>query len=182
MHGLSDTHLEVLIEEATVDAHDEDEQPTGLHTMLVDHLTIPFETTVLATSVTVDSVDLTPGSRIIAWCTRAPHRQAIAILDLPLPGRRRMDPRLPTPDRLSTTDPARGEGDRMTLIGRLRHAAASSGSPAWKSTSRWGANTSGRAVASVVTYEPNRVMRTITAESGLQRSGPAPASAWEARP
>ncbi|MCY0924594.1 hypothetical protein OS965_42165, partial [Streptomyces sp. H27-G5] len=45
----------------------------------------PFETTVLGTGVTVDSVDLTPGSRIIAWCTRGPHRQAIAILDLSAP-------------------------------------------------------------------------------------------------
>lgn len=90
MHELSDTQLEALIEEATVDAHDEDEQLTGFYTMLVDHLAIPFETTVLGTSVTVDSVDLTPGSRIIARCTRGPHRQAIAILDLPLP--------TPTPD------------------------------------------------------------------------------------
>ncbi|MEY9997598.1 hypothetical protein ABIE67_009717 [Streptomyces sp. V4I8] len=81
MHELSDRQLQDLIEEATVDAYDEDEQLTGFYTMLVDHLAIPFETTVLGTSVTVDSVDLTPGSRIIAWCTRGPHRQAIAILD-----------------------------------------------------------------------------------------------------
>ncbi|MDX2565237.1 hypothetical protein PV371_37155 [Streptomyces sp. TX20-6-3] len=85
MHQLSDTQLEALIEEATADAADEDEQLTGFYTMLVDQLAIPFETTVLGTSVTVESVDLTPGSRIIAWCTRGPHRQAIAILDLPLP-------------------------------------------------------------------------------------------------
>ncbi|KPI15871.1 putative protein family, calcium binding protein, CcbP [Actinobacteria bacterium OV450] len=85
MYELSDRQLQDLIEEATVDAYDEDEQVTGFYTMLVDRLAIPFETTVLGTSVTVDSVDLTPGSRIIAWCTRGPHRQAIAILDLPLP-------------------------------------------------------------------------------------------------
>ena len=34
--------LDALIEEATVDAHDESEQTSGFYTMLEDHLAIPF--------------------------------------------------------------------------------------------------------------------------------------------
>ncbi|MDT0453657.1 calcium-binding protein [Streptomyces hesseae] len=84
MNELSEQRLQTLIEEATVDAYGEDEQLTGFYTMIADHLALPFETTLLGVTVTVASVDLT-GDQIIAWCTRGPHRQAIAILDLPLP-------------------------------------------------------------------------------------------------
>ena len=39
--------LEAMIEEATVDAYGDDEQLTGLFTMIEEHLAVPFTTTVL---------------------------------------------------------------------------------------------------------------------------------------
>jgi hypothetical protein len=76
--------LEAMIEEATVDAYNDDEQLTGLFTMIEDHLAVPFTTTVLGVEVTVPKVDLTADT-IVAVCTRAGHRQQIDLLDLPLP-------------------------------------------------------------------------------------------------
>jgi len=75
--------LEAMIEEATVDAYD-DEQLTGLFTMIEEHLVVPFTTTVLGMEVTVKKVDLT-GDSIVAVCTRGRDRQRIDLLDLPLP-------------------------------------------------------------------------------------------------
>lgn len=46
-----------MIEEATVDCYNEDEQVTGLFTMIEDNLALPFETTVLGMAVSVASVD-----------------------------------------------------------------------------------------------------------------------------
>ncbi len=77
--------LEAMIEEATVDAYGEDEQRTGLFTMLEEHLDVPFTTTVLGGEVTVRGVDLTPDGRILAVCARGRARQLIGILELPLP-------------------------------------------------------------------------------------------------
>ena len=76
--------LEAMIEEATVDAYNEDEQLTGLFTMIEDHLVVPFTTTVLGVKVTVKKVDLTADS-IVAICARGRDRQRIDLLDLPLP-------------------------------------------------------------------------------------------------
>jgi hypothetical protein len=76
--------LDALIEQATVDAYNDDEQLTGLFTMIEEHLAVPFSTTVLGVDVTVQKVDLT-GDEIVAVCVRDRHRQAIGILDLPLP-------------------------------------------------------------------------------------------------
>jgi hypothetical protein len=73
--------LEAMIEEATVDAYNDDEQSTGLFTMIEDHLAIPFTTTVLGVEVTVRNVDLTAGS-IVAICTPGRHQQKIDLLDL----------------------------------------------------------------------------------------------------
>ena len=61
--------LEAMIEEATVDAYDDDEQFTGLYTMLEEHLAVPFSTTVLGVEVTVRKVDLTADT-IVAVCSR----------------------------------------------------------------------------------------------------------------
>ncbi|KAB1141710.1 hypothetical protein F7R91_31350 [Streptomyces luteolifulvus] len=82
---LSEAQLDELVAQATVDAYDDEEQLTGLFTMIAEHLAVPFETVVLGVKVTVKKVDLLPGSRIVAVCTRDRHRQAIGILDLPLP-------------------------------------------------------------------------------------------------
>lgn len=76
--------LEAMIEEATVDAYGDDEQLTGLFTMLEEHLAVPFTTTVLGMEVIVQEVDLTVDS-IVAVCARGRHRQKIDLLDLPLP-------------------------------------------------------------------------------------------------
>jgi hypothetical protein len=82
---LSKAELDALVEEATVDAYDEDEQLSGFHVMIADNLALPFQTTVLGVEVTVKKIDLLVGSGIVAICIRGSHRQAIGILDLPLP-------------------------------------------------------------------------------------------------
>ncbi|MHC0433035.1 hypothetical protein ACX6XY_23095 [Streptomyces sp. O3] len=85
MDGLDTAELEAMIEEATVDAYTEDEQRTGLFTLLEEHLTLPFTTAVLGVEVTVRDIDLTPDGRVVALCTRGRVRQSIGILELPLP-------------------------------------------------------------------------------------------------
>jgi hypothetical protein len=73
-----------MIEEATVDAYNDDEQLTGPYTMIEDHLAVPFTTTVLGVEVTVRKVDLTADT-IVAVCAAGRHRQRLDLLDLPLP-------------------------------------------------------------------------------------------------
>ncbi|WP_236652130.1 hypothetical protein [Streptacidiphilus neutrinimicus] len=70
MGALSNAELEAMIDEATVGVHGEDEQLTGLYTMIEDHLAVPFDTTVLGVEVAVNGVDLTQDGRIIALCSR----------------------------------------------------------------------------------------------------------------
>ncbi|MEU0478025.1 calcium-binding protein [Streptosporangium sp. NPDC006013] len=53
MGELSKAELDALVEEATVDAYNEDEQLSGFHVMLDEHLALPFQTTVLGVEVTV---------------------------------------------------------------------------------------------------------------------------------
>ena len=77
--------LDQLIEHATVDCYNDSEKATGLFTMLDEHLRVPFETTVLGSPVTVTRLDITATDVIVAHCQRDGHRQAIPILDLPLP-------------------------------------------------------------------------------------------------
>jgi len=81
---LSGAELDELIAEATVDCYGEEEQLTGLATMIADNLAVPFETTVLGLTVTVPTIDQAD-SGIVAICVRGKHRQAISVLDLPLP-------------------------------------------------------------------------------------------------
>ncbi|MDT5034771.1 MAG: hypothetical protein QOC94_4942 [Actinoplanes sp.] len=76
--------LEAMIEEATVDAYNDDEQLTGLFTMIEEHLVVPFTTVVLGVEVAVKKVDLAADS-IVAVCARGRDRQRIDLLDLPLP-------------------------------------------------------------------------------------------------
>jgi calcium binding protein len=77
--------LDEMIEQATVDAHDESEQIAGWLTMIQENLAMPFETTVLGVSVVVERVDLDRSEQIVVVCARGPIRQALPILDLPLP-------------------------------------------------------------------------------------------------
>ncbi|MGW1001276.1 hypothetical protein [Streptomyces sp. NPDC002520] len=85
MGALDTAELEAMVEEATVDAYNDDEQLTGLFTMLEEHLGLPFTTAVLGGEVTVDGIDLTPDGWIVALCSRGGMRQSIGILELPLP-------------------------------------------------------------------------------------------------
>lgn len=79
------TELDALVEEATVDAYGDDEQRTGLYTMIEEHLDLPFETEVLGTKVSVERVDMNDAGEIVAVCRKGASRQRIPILDLPLP-------------------------------------------------------------------------------------------------
>jgi len=82
---LSEARLKEMIEDATVDAYDESEQITGWFTMLDENLVVPFKTTVLGVPVTVERIDLNRREQIVAVCARGRDRQALPILDLPLP-------------------------------------------------------------------------------------------------
>lgn len=84
MPELSDDELDALVEEATVDAYGDDEQLGGFAVMIEDNLEVPFETTVLGVTVTVQKVSQA-GSGIVADCVRDGRHQAISVLDLPLP-------------------------------------------------------------------------------------------------
>ncbi|APA94929.1 hypothetical protein [Nocardia seriolae] len=85
MGRLTEAQLRAMVEEATVDAYGDEEQLVGFYTMIVDHLETPFEVEVFGLTVTVSSIDLLAGSGIVAICTHGRSRQAIGILDLPLP-------------------------------------------------------------------------------------------------
>jgi hypothetical protein len=82
---ISKAELDALIEEATIDCYNEEEQITGLFTMLEEHLAVPFQTSVLGMTVTVTRVDLAANHQIVAICQRDGAKQAIPILDLLLP-------------------------------------------------------------------------------------------------
>ena len=60
--------LEALIEEAIVDAGSRSSAPE-----------------ILGVAATVERIDMTDDEQIVAICRRGPSRQAIPILDLPLP-------------------------------------------------------------------------------------------------
>jgi hypothetical protein len=45
--ALTDAELGAMIEQATVDCYNEEEQVTGLFTMIEDDLALPFQTAVL---------------------------------------------------------------------------------------------------------------------------------------
>ena len=84
MTGLTEAELGAMIEEATIDCHDEEEALTGFATMIENDLQVPFTTVVLGIKVTVVRVAHTSHG-LVADCVRGRHRQGIHILDLPLP-------------------------------------------------------------------------------------------------
>ena len=81
-------YLDKLIEEATTDAYNESEQAGGFFAMIEENLALPFVTQVLGQDVTVIKVDITKRDQIVAICLRGKARQAIPILDLPMPAPR----------------------------------------------------------------------------------------------
>jgi hypothetical protein len=82
---LPKARLAALIEEATVDCYNDSEQLTGLCTMIEENLALPFKTLVLGVEVMVERIGMTEADEIVAICTRGRARQAIPILELPLP-------------------------------------------------------------------------------------------------
>ncbi|MGH3499479.1 MAG: hypothetical protein ACRDQA_01050 [Nocardioidaceae bacterium] len=85
MNEWSDAELDELIAEASVDAYDEGEQLTGLYAMIEDNLATPFEIKVLGVPVTVEHVEWTDANHLVAACRGNGVRQAIGLLELPLP-------------------------------------------------------------------------------------------------
>lgn len=81
----SKRRLKQLIEEAIVDCYGEEEQATGLFTMIEGNLALPFTTTLLGVTVDVVGVDMNDNGRVVAICRHGEHRQRIALADLPLP-------------------------------------------------------------------------------------------------
>ena len=81
----AEARLDALVEEATIDAHDGEEQRTGFFTALDNDLALPFVTDVLGVEVTVERIDFNDAQEIVAICRRGGQRQAISIVDLPLP-------------------------------------------------------------------------------------------------
>ena len=80
-----EARVDRLIEDATIDAYNESEQRAGFHASLADHLQLPFETMVLGVPVLVERIDLNEAEEIVAICRRGRFRQALPILELPLP-------------------------------------------------------------------------------------------------
>lgn len=85
LKGLSRSELAAMIEVATVDCYNESEETTGWLTAIQDGLALPLETRVLGVQVTVQRVTLDAAGQIVAICARGRARQALPILDLPLP-------------------------------------------------------------------------------------------------
>jgi hypothetical protein len=82
---VSPRQLDKLIEEAIVDAYNEDEQAVGFLTMVEEHLALPFRTRVLGIEVSVVAVDMDDDGGLKAICEHAGSRQRIGLTDLPLP-------------------------------------------------------------------------------------------------
>ena len=53
MQGPNKAELNAMVEKATIDCYDEEEQHTGLATLVEDNLEVPLATTVLGIRVTV---------------------------------------------------------------------------------------------------------------------------------
>jgi len=77
--------LDRLIEDAIVDAYGEDEQRIGFLTMLEDNLALPFQTVLHGVPVVVEKIDFSEAQEIIAICRRGRSRQAVPILEVPVP-------------------------------------------------------------------------------------------------
>ena len=82
---ISRAKLKELIEEAVVDAYNQEEQTVGFLTMMQEHLALPFSVNVLGVDAVVEKIDMTRDGRIVVICRRGGIRQKIGILDLPLP-------------------------------------------------------------------------------------------------
>ena len=77
--------LDELIEEATVDCYDEEEQASGFFAVIDDNLALPFTTRILGVDASVAAVEMDDDGRIKAVCERSGEQQRIDLIDLPLP-------------------------------------------------------------------------------------------------
>jgi hypothetical protein len=77
--------LDELIEEATVDCEDEEEQLSGFFSIMEENLGLPFMTPILGVDASVASIEMDDSGRIKAVCERDGQQQRIDLLDLPLP-------------------------------------------------------------------------------------------------
>lgn len=84
---LSAAKFNELIEDAIVDAYGESEQRVAFYTVIEENLALPFVIRILGVDVTVERIELTKSEEIVAICRRGRSRQAIPILELPLPKR-----------------------------------------------------------------------------------------------
>lgn len=84
---LSAAKLNELIEDAIVDAYGESEQRVAFYTVIDENLALPFVTRILGVDVTVERIELTESEEIVAIFRQGRTRQAISILQLPLPKR-----------------------------------------------------------------------------------------------
>lgn len=78
----SDDKLDELIEEAIVDAYDEQEQRAGFHALLEDSLDFPFAAKLIGEQVIVQGLDMRDGERILACVNRNGQDHYIDVLDL----------------------------------------------------------------------------------------------------
>jgi hypothetical protein len=77
--------LDELIQEATVDCHDEEEQLSGFFSIMEENLALPFMTPILGVDASVASIEMDDSGRIKAVCERDGQQQRIDLVDLPLP-------------------------------------------------------------------------------------------------
>ena len=77
--------LDGLIEEATVDCYNEEEQASGFFTMIEENLALPFATRVLGVEASVLVVEMADDGMLKAVCEQGGERQCIGLTDLPLP-------------------------------------------------------------------------------------------------
>jgi hypothetical protein len=82
---VSPRQLDKLIEEATVDCYNEEEQASGFFTMIEEHLVLPFATRVLGIEVSVIAIEMDDDGGLEVVCEHAGERQSIRLTDLPLP-------------------------------------------------------------------------------------------------
>jgi hypothetical protein len=83
--ALSKAEVAAMAEEATVDALRRPRAGNGLPRDDRGHLKIPFVSNVLGVDVTVEHLGLAEGNSIPAMSTRGGIRQAIRVLNLPMP-------------------------------------------------------------------------------------------------
>jgi hypothetical protein len=77
--------LDELIEEATVDCEDEEEQVNGFFAVMEENLALPFMTPILGVDASVAAIEMDDYGRIKAVCERNGEQLRIDLVDLPLP-------------------------------------------------------------------------------------------------